>query len=399
MTVYRPSDRRAYLYDFVFRGHRYKGNTAQTRREDALLVEARLKVRLRQEAGGIAPFDPIHTHRFQDWAQVYLEYQRRYTDRPDLIHRALLVVLEFWGAKPRRPRPKPAVARVSTVPPPYHDLRLGDPIADARWLRQFEAWIRARGVSGSTRNTYLSVLSGMYRVAMQPEYRAESGITTNPFIGIRRSLQGGRTVALEADVIVQWVQEASYHVALAATIAALAPKLRLGSILALTWAEHVDLERRTITVARHKTSRRTGAPQVTPISDQLLEVLQDARLRAPHATHVITWRGRPVDSIKTGAKRAAVAIGLTWGLRGVTFHTLRHSIATLLAQMGISERIRMELMGHAEIQTTQKYTHLAARAQVAPHEALSAQLPIARTLIGKPRAKLIAMKTTRRRFA
>ena len=411
MSVYRDKGCIAYSYDFQWRGQRYRGTTHQTTQADAELVEATIKMKLRQQAGGIAIFDPKDTPRFSEWADVYLAYQAKHIDRPDVIERTLRVVLEFWGAKPRKAKAAPAVKTARQLDAPYHDLHLGDPIADSSWLLRFEQWIDARGVSGSTRNTYLSAVSGLYRVALQPEYRKDTGISVNPFKEIRRGRQGSREVALNANTIVKWVQEAGYHVALATVIAALAPKLRLGTILALRWDEHIDRELRTITIARHKTSRRTGRPQVTPISDQLREVLLDARERQQAArrraaaagrkvedgNHVITWRGRPVESIKTATKRAAKALGLTWGLRdGVTFHTIRHSVATLLAEMGLPEAIRKELLGHSEIRTTQKYTHLSARTQVSPHEQLSAQLPVAAAVLAKPRPKGKVLKMGRR---
>jgi len=56
-------------------------------------------------------------------------------------------------------------------------------------------------------------------------------------------------------------------VRLAVTIAALAPKLRRASVLALTWQEHVDPDLRFITVHRHKTVGTLRRPQVVPISD------------------------------------------------------------------------------------------------------------------------------------
>lgn len=396
MSVYLPKGCVTYWYDFQWRGRRHKGTTHQTRRADAALVEAQLKLKLRHQAGGIAAFDPTDTPTFTDWAEIYLAYQKRFVDRPDTIKRTLRVVLEFWGAKPRKPKRQPAVAPTRVIDAPYHDRHLGDPIADPSWLLRFDQWVTARGVSASTRNTYLSALSGLYRVAMQPEYRQDTtGITMNPFRDVRRGVQGSRTVALDAEVIVRWVREAGYHVALAMTIAALAPKLRLASILALRWDTHLDPGLRTITVTQHKTSRRSGRPQVTPISEQLRLVLLDAQARQalearrsgrPVSPYVVTWRGRRIHSIKTATRRAVLASGLTWGARaGVTFHTIRHSIATMLAEMGLPEAIRKELLGHSEIRTTQKYTHLAARAQVSPHEALSAQLRLGVEVLAKPR--------------
>ncbi len=393
MTLYLPKGCRSWYYDFQFLGTRYHGNTHQTRRDDAQLVESKLKLQLRQRVGGIATTRAADTPLFSQWAELFLEYQHRFITRPDVLERNLSVVLEFWGARPMKPKAQPAVARARRVDAPYHNLRLGDPIEDPSLILQFEAWMTARGVSNSTRNSYMSALSGLYRMALQPQYRQRAQVTSNPFRDVRRSPTSGRVVALEPSQVLAWIQEASYHVALAVTIGALAPKLRLQSILDLEWNVHFDRDLTRLTVVRHKTASRSGAPQVTPISGQLREVLLDARERARQlpkpSPFVITYRGKRVASIKTGAKRAAIAVGLRWGMHeGVTFHVIRHSIATLLAEMGMSEVMRMELMGHKEIRTTQKYTHLAAKAQMQPHEDLSAQLPIAAQMLAKPRPQL-----------
>lgn len=383
VTVYLPNGCKTYYYDFQYAGHRHTGTTHQTIKADAELVEQNAKIRLRRERAGIATFDPANTPRFADFAEVVLRYQRQFVTRPDLVARTLVVVLEFWGAKPAMPRKAPAVPRARRVEAPFHDLRLGDPIADASWLLAFQEWMDARGVSGSTRNTYLSTMSGFYRVALQPEYRQVAGIDRNPFSDIRRSPPNPRVIALEPAQVLAWIAAAPYHVALAATIAALAPKLRLQTILRLRWGKEVALHLKQILVYQHKTAARTGAPQVTPISEQLREILSDARSRTTSA-FVIAYRNKPVASIKKSVRRAAEASGLLWGVRdGVTFHTLRHSIATLLADLGLAERLRMELLGHKEIRTTQQYTHLAAKSQIDPHEQLSAALPLRDLMLAK----------------
>jgi integrase len=409
MSVYRPTPKsKTYVYDFRWRGQRYKDSTYQTSEAEAVLVESQKKLELRRQAAGLVPPAPTTTPRFSDFANITLAYQAQFIRRPDILERTLRMVLAFWGQRPPTPTKPAAVARPERVPRPYHNLRLGDPVSDPTWLERFEAWMKARGISGSARNSYLSACSDLYTCAMQPQYKATTGIAVNPFAGIRRSPQRTRVLALTAAQILALVDAAGRHIAVALCIAALAPKLRLASILALEWRQ-IDAGLTTITIVEHKTAGATGLPQVMPVSVQLREILLDVRAaqlrekdvlagtRQPSA-YVITYRrGRPVDSIKTGLRRAVRDVGLTWGLRdGVTFHTLRHSIATILANPdlvgALTERLRADVMGHREIRTTQKYTHLNMATQTGPHERLSAVLPLRALVSLKRRGESVGWK-------
>ena len=62
---------------------------------------------------------------------------------------------------------------------------------------------------------------------------------------------------------------------------------------------------------------------------------------------------------------------------GATFHTLRHTAASLLAELGEPEAIRKEVMGHRNIATTQRYTHLRPVHEIPAHERLADAVPIA----------------------
>ncbi len=389
MSVYRADDRECYRYDFWLNGRRHTGSTNQVRKDDAELWESRYKLRLRQQAGGVAPVRADDTPAFRDWAEVYYREAAKTLGRPDRVEHLLRVVLRFWGRKPTR-----NTGRNRAYPgEPYHDLHLADPIIDPYWILRFEDWMVAKDLSGQTRNQYRSTLSQMFELAMQPAYRVRTGVMLNPFRGIRRDRARKRITTVSVEELRAWMAHASYHVRLAMAIAALAPTLRLGNVLALRWKKHVDPALTRIIVEEHKTADTSGEPIVVSISEQLRAILEDAR-RRNRGTHVVSYRGEPLRVITTGVRLAAKRAGLRYGREdGVTFHTLRHAMATLFARISevdggpvLSEPQRMRLMGHSRLETTQQYTHLAA-AEQRPHiERLSAVVPLV-DLVTHPRRR------------
>ncbi|WP_291989567.1 tyrosine-type recombinase/integrase [Luteitalea sp.] len=389
MTVYRAKDRRtkndqgklvaAYRYDFWYRGVRHVSPRPYPSKREAADAEAARRRTLRRLAAGLEVARDETSPAIADWAETYMDHVERrgkLTDPASAEH-VLRVVLRFWGRRPDRPLEAHETG-------PYHDLCLADPIDTPAHLLAFEEWMLARGVAGATRNRYRTAMSRLYQMAMLPEYRAATGVTMNPFRALERDPVRRRTVTITPEQLRAVMLASPAHLRLAIAIAALAPKLRLGNILALRWDEHISPDLRLIRVEQHKTARSTGRPLITPVSDKLHGILAAAKARQPKGVSwVVHYLGDRVKTIDTGLIASCKAAGVPYGLKaGVTFHTLRHTAATKLAALGVPEGIRKDVMGHTSIQTTQWYTHLEPRHEVAPLNQLAEVTDIAELVFG-----------------
>lgn len=61
------------------------------------------------------------------------------------------------------------------------------------------------------------------------------------------------------------------------------------------------------------------------------------------------------SGLQKAVKRAACKAGIN---KRVTCHTLRHSFATTMLENGTNIRVLQDLMGHADVKTTERYTHV-----------------------------------------
>ena len=61
------------------------------------------------------------------------------------------------------------------------------------------------------------------------------------------------------------------------------------------------------------------------------------------------------SGLQKAVKRAAARAGID---KRVTCHTLRHSFATTMLENGVNIRVLQELLGHADVKTTEMYTHV-----------------------------------------
>jgi len=157
----------------------------------------------------------------------------------------------------------------------------------------------------------------------------------------------------EVFLSVDQVREIASHCteqAQAAIWAALLTGARRGELVQIR-QEHIGRDEITIPASHTKTKRS----KVVPIIPALRPWLKYFPLQLK------------ADGIKTAWRRARVAAGM----EHVNFHDLRHSCASILLSLGVDLYTIGKILGHANVQTTQRYAHLQIEQQRAALNKLS----------------------------
>jgi integrase len=148
--------------------------------------------------------------------------------------------------------------------------------------------------------------------------------------------------------------------------------LRLGEIVGLS-KQDVDLKRCQLNIhqqwleAQGRLGPTKGRKQrfisFDPQSD-LREALCQAISRSPHKEAIfVTRTGRRIRSTKLRVKLFPILIRKS-GVPTIRFHDLRHTFASWYMLKNDNIWSLKQILGHTDIQTTQRYAHLSARQTV-----------------------------------
>ncbi len=214
-------------------------------------------------------------------------------------------------------------------------------------VRAFQVYLVSQGVSWGALNQTVCALRFFYGVTLD---RAE----------IPERIVYARTprklpAILSADEVVRFLEAVPSLKARTALTTAYAAGLRASEAVSLK-VEDIDSDRMLIQVRHGK-----GAKDRTiMLSPQLLGILRTYwRLARPEGW-LFPGRGdKPIDVqvLHSACRSATKAAGL---VKRVSVHTLRHSFATHLLESGTDIRIIQVLLGHRNLSTTARYTHVAA---------------------------------------
>jgi integrase len=184
-----------------------------------------------------------------------------------------------------------------------------------------------------------------------------------------------KTVVLTCEQLATLLQSLQEPVRMLAITVAMTG-LRIGEVLALRWM-NVDFEKSLIRVREAVYEGNLSSPKSKssvrdiPIGPTLQQALLERRKAAPADAFVFASRtGTPLDShnllgrvLKPACKRV--------GLPLISWHSFRHTHATLLSDLGESLKTAQAQLGHARLSTTAEiYTHAVPASQRAAVEKL-----------------------------
>jgi integrase len=310
--------------------HIYKSKTFNSKRE-ALDWEKKFLYEL---DAGIITKDSIKKRKLQDAVQKYIStvLPQKPRNAPNVIQH-----LKWWEEKIGH-------LQLSDVTPAVlaecRDVLLQEPNAKGN-LRQNNTVIR-----------YLASMS----IVLECCVKEWLWISQNPMRSIKKPKVGkGKTRFFDLEEVRKikaLCAETDSRLLLPIFILALHSGMRKGEVLSLTW-DNIDFKNKEI----HLPITKNGEPRDVPMTEEVHQVFSDLGnakqinisglvFPSPSNPH------KPID-IKSTWERVLEKAGID----DATFHTIRHTACSYLAQIGIPPILIARIVGHKDSRTTDRYTH------------------------------------------
>ena len=201
---------------------------------------------------------------------------------------------------------------------------------------------RVNKVANSSINRELNCLSKMFSIAVENKY-----IQINPCLGVKRlriENKPDRFLSIEEEK--KLLESANPNLRLIILVA-LYTGMRQGEILNLKWKD-LNLKEKYIKVLKTKNNKVRKIP--------LAQTLEEEFLKLPKLSEYVICN--PLTRTKyNNIHKVFDATVKRAKIEHITFHQLRHSAATRMVEKGIDLVVVKEILGHADLSTTQKYSH------------------------------------------
>jgi integrase len=325
MTIRKRGAR--YHYDFMIRRQRYRGALPEARtKAEAQQAEAKIKNKIYERKFGKTSVSRLFAEFVRTTYLPWAKATKR-SSRDDVLHAE--VFCRHFGNK-----------NLSEI-----DYQM---IEEFKLKRMKSITRYGRPRKPATVNRELAILSGIFRMAVDYEE-----ITENPCRKVEslpENNQRTRHLSFEEEdrLFAKLTGERDYLRPLVTVAIYAGP--RRGELLKLRWS-NVDFGLNLINFTETKTNRDRSVPMEPIVREALLELSQ----HSGNAEYVFT---NPDSGTRyTDVKKSFSAACREAGITNFTFHDLRHTFGTRLADAGVDVVKIKELMGHASIVTTMRYIH------------------------------------------
>ncbi len=214
-------------------------------------------------------------------------------------------------------------------------------------VRAYQVHLASKGVAWGSLNQVVCALRFFYGVTLDQAIIPER----IPYAREPRKLP----TVLSAEEVVRFLEAVSSLKSRVALTTAYAAGLRVSEVAALKVAD-IESDRMVMRIENGK----GGKQRYVMLSGPLLGVLRSYwRLTRPS---LFLFPGRTLDKpieptvLHAACRSAAAAAGID---KRVSVHVLRHSFATHLLESGTDIRIIQVLLGHEQLSTTARYTHVS----------------------------------------
>jgi len=265
---------------------------------------------------------------------------------------------------------------------------------------EVERWLRATGVADGTKAKIKCVMSALFSHAVRWEFCGHNPISSGipvgsggkrgPSTGVRISAKRQRSpLVLSSEQVKLGLAELEFRDQLLVFLEG-ALGIRQGELGALRWLS-CDFENMTISVQHSYYWRRGGnlkstkteaSAKLLPMHPSLKHSLQEWRSQSlynkPEDFVFPSERlrgSKPLDLASVLKKKIQPAFRRI-GITGVGWHTFRHSVGTMLAEMGEHQLTIRDYLRHGNLHVTNKYLQATSKTKrLAQDKLVDAILP------------------------
>jgi integrase len=233
-------------------------------------------------------------------------------------------------------------------------------------IRSWRDALKRKGLAAPTVNHAIKILRMPFTAAHDQGYIEISPNTKNTVRPLRDEARNVEKDVFTSEQIAELIEAAPNEDWKGAILCGYYTGLRLRDIADLEW-QALDLDKRTITV----TTRKTGKTVTVPIHREFAAWLTRQTRgigKAPVFQSLAAKSGggksglsmafkRVMERAKINGRLLREATGEGRSQSSLSFHSLRHSFNSAMANAGVSSEVRQKLTGHASAKMNAQYTH------------------------------------------